>query len=153
MFEKHKCLEAIYWINTAYSEVVVNTIEKYFKKAGFLESVFTPGSVESETSISISDFKDENDWPLSVFTKLSKAVFDCEVKDLGSIDSELPTCNTTQIDRELPMSDLIDCINCVRNDGGVDHDNDNGVSNVCSKSESLEPLSKIKEKKMPLAWS
>ena len=102
------------------------------------------------TSVSISDFEEEDDLPLSVFTKLSKAVFDCEVKDLGSIDSELPTCNTTQIDWEFPMSDLTDCINCVRNDDGVDnddddHDNNNSVSNVCSKSEILESLSKVKK--------
>ena len=127
------------------------TTEKRFKKAGFVESVFTPGSVESEsseTSVSISGFEDEDDMPLYVFTKLWKAVFDCEVTDLGSIDSELPTCNT--IDWELPMSDLIDCINSVRNDDGVDnddddnHDIDNSVSDVCSKSEILESLSKVK---------
>ena len=91
-------LEAIYWINAAWSEVEAM---KCFKKAGFVESVFTPGRVESEsseTSISISDFEDDDDLLLSVFTKLSKAVFDCEVTELGSIDSELPTCNTTQID-------------------------------------------------------
>ena len=118
-----------------------STIEKYFKKAEFVESVFTPCSIESElseTSVSISDFEDEVDLPLSVFTKLSKAVFDCEVKDLGSIDSELSTCNTTQIDWKLPKPDFIDCIYSVRNDDGVDndddddHDQDNSVSDVCS---------------------
>ena len=96
---------------------------KCFKKAGFVESVFTPSSVESEsseTSVSTSDFEDEDDLPLSEFTKLSKAVFHCEVTELGSTDSELPTCNTTEIDLELPMSNLIDCRDSVSNDDGVD---------------------------------
>ena len=55
------------------------------------------------------------------------------------------------------MSDLTDCINCVRNDDGVDNDddnqvNDNSVSNACSKSEILESLSKSK-KNCPSPWS
>lgn len=58
---------------------------------------------------------DDDDLPLVVI-KLSRECFDCDVKELATLDCNLAKCNTAEINWDLPISELLENIDSDRND-------------------------------------
>ena len=52
------------------------------------------------------DDDDGDDLPLAVL-KLSSEIFDCDFKEMASLDSNLATCNTAEINWDFPIKEVV----------------------------------------------
>ena len=98
-------LQAIYWINSAWKEVKVETIQKCFAISGFnmnsdgddsvtAENVSADSESGSEASASSNDFFNEEDnFPLAVH-RMAHELFDCEFCELLQLDDNFVTCDS-----------------------------------------------------------
>ena len=151
-------LDAIYWINSSWNEVDDTTIIKCFNKAGFSDNIFSDSECDPCVSTAPTtpdcdtnddDDDDDDDLPLAVL-KLSKEIFDCDFKELASLDCNLATCNTEEINWDLPITELLDSIDSMNNDDGDDDDDDDDsdeavqMTDICSKSEVMQCITKLK---------
>ena len=153
-------LDAIYWINSAWAEVADTTIITCFNKSGFTENNLriTEHPNGSSATCDIDDHAydddhdnddDDDDLPLAVL-KLSKEIFDCKFKELASLDCNVATCDTAEINWDLPISELLETIDRNESDDNDDDGDDDSDEHkqtdtpVCSKSEIMDCLSKIK---------
>jgi hypothetical protein len=90
-------LDAIYRVYNCWTEIETSTIEKCFKMCGF-----------DKDAIEEFDIDDEYDnIPLSIL-KLSRDVFDCDFKELVTIDKQLMTCNSDMTNWDRPATELIE---------------------------------------------
>lgn len=99
-------LHAIYWTHSAWDDTLPETINKCFKRCGFLR-VETDGVTTSNgASTSDDDDNEDDDVPL-VMHILAKQLFDCELRELVNIDREFVTCDTDMSDCDRCATDIL----------------------------------------------
>lgn len=130
-------LQAIYWINSAWKEVELSTIQKCFVKCGFKDIV---------TNDEDSDIDD--DIPLSVVA-LANELFGCDFHDLVELDREVQTSDDTIIDWSKPADELLGAIHEEDEDVNDDDDDDDcdkeNVTPVCTLSEAEHCIEKLRD--------
>ena len=137
-------LDAIYWLYSAWNNVLESTVTKCFKRCGFGLDEIT-----SENSMEYSEDIDDN-IPLAVI-KMTREIFGCDFSELVEIDSLVTTYECeTNINWDKPAEELLHELKCTDNDNDSESEGENEESeldseNIYSKSEANEVLHKLKK--------
>lgn len=135
-------LDAIYWLYSAWNNVMESTVTKCFKKCGFRLDEIT-----SENSIEYSEDIDDN-IPLAAI-KMTREMFGCDFSELVEIDSLVTTYECeTNINWDKPAEELLHELKCTDNDSeseGKNEESELDSGNIYSKSEANEVLHKLKK--------
>lgn len=92
-------LQAIHWIDRAWRETEISTIEKCFTRCGFNNKA--PESQDTPFEVFVDEL------PLALH-KMAREVFDCDIQDLINIDAHFDTCNNDMSDWDKPASELME---------------------------------------------
>ena len=131
-------LDAIYWLNRAWNAVESSTVVKCFNKCVF--DTLKTGS----DSVEVEEEDAEDNVPLSVL-KLSKELFGCEFSELAELEKNIPTCDTNQINWDLPATELLnEREDCDSDDNDGDSQNDSETEKVYSVSEAFCYIDSLK---------
>ena len=135
-------LDAIYWLYSAWNNVLESTVTKCLKKCGFGLDEIT-----SENSIEYSEDIDDN-IPLAAI-KMTREIFGCDFSELVEIDSLVTTYECeTNINWDKPAEELLHELKCTDNDSeseGKNEESELDSGNIYSKSEANEVLHKLKK--------
>jgi hypothetical protein len=122
-------LDAIYWTSNSWNDLDNSTIQKCFKRCGFIHQE----NVEKYTD------NESDDVPLIVL-QMANDLFGISYKNLVEIDSELRTCDNDKTDWTQNAQDIL----FNKNDIEERSDEDDNVDDICTVVEMNQYTEKMK---------
>ena len=122
-------LDTIYWISNSWNDLDNSTIQKCFKRCGFIHQE----NVEKYTD------NESDDVPLIVL-QMANDLFGISYKNLVEIDSELRTCDNDKTDWTQNAQDIL----FNKNDIEERSDEDDNVDDICTVVEMNQYTEKMK---------
>jgi hypothetical protein len=122
-------LDAIYWISKSWNDLDNSTIEKCFKRCGFIHQENVENNRDNES----------DDVPLIVL-QMANDLFGISCKNLVEIDSELSTYDTDKTDWTQNAQDIL----FNKNDIEESSDKDDNLDDICTVVEMNQYTEKMK---------